>query len=227
MQERWQKCWPPLFRIDECYKLHIICNMAFASEDTHRRIAQATVQVFLQGGVRTLTGEAVAKVAGVSRMTVYRHFLSKRDLVRAALNGIANVFRQALDHQSTGGFVVTTDRLTEAVGGLPAGGLPTRLDEVRNRYPELYEEFLVARRQGVDELLQRFFADARATGCLRKDLDRHIVEAVVREATAGVLTNPLLWEKGRGPAELFRTIKETILYGLLRRMSGNQKEKKQ
>jgi len=201
--------------------------MTTASEDTHRRIAQAAVRVFLHGGVRTVTGEAVAKMAGVSRMTVYRHFLSKRDLVRAALNGIANIFRCALDHQPAEGFAVTMDRLGEAVGSLPVGDLPTRLAEVRKRYPELYEEFLVARNRGVGELLQRFFADARASGRLRKDLDRHIVEAIVREATAGVLASPLLWEKGLGPAELFRTVKETLLYGLLQRTPGEQESRNQ
>lgn len=147
-------------------------------------------------------------------MTVYRHFRSKKELLRASLSCIAGVFEAALDRPKEG-FEVTMARLGEAMRDLPAGDLPSRLAEVRARYPDLYLEFLDSRKRGVDGLLERLFSDARAKGRLRTDLDQRIMEVFVREATAGVLASPMLLDKGISPIELFTTVKETLLHGIL------------
>lgn len=52
------------------------------ADETRRRILDALVEV-IAGGIATVTIPAVARQAGVSVPTVYRHFRSKRDLFAA------------------------------------------------------------------------------------------------------------------------------------------------
>lgn len=64
------------------------------AEETRRRILDALVEVMV-GGIATVTIPAVARQAGVSVPTVYRHFRSKRDLFAALYPHV--VYRGAMD----------------------------------------------------------------------------------------------------------------------------------
>lgn len=52
-------------------------------EETRRRIAQATMELHQEVGPAQTTISAVAERAGVERLTVYRHFPSEHELLRA------------------------------------------------------------------------------------------------------------------------------------------------
>lgn len=52
-------------------------------EETRRRIAEATVALHQEIGPARTTVSAIARRAGVERLTVYRHFPSEADLLRA------------------------------------------------------------------------------------------------------------------------------------------------
>ena len=49
------------------------------------RILQATLELFQVHGIKKTTTNDIAREAGVSPATVYNHFGSKEDLVRAAI----------------------------------------------------------------------------------------------------------------------------------------------
>jgi len=76
-------------------------------EATRQRLADAALALFLESGFDNVTVDQIAKAAGVSRRTFFRHFNSKekvvfpftdariqayRDLVRAQTNGQAATF---------------------------------------------------------------------------------------------------------------------------------------
>jgi AcrR family transcriptional regulator len=169
----------------------------------------------MDGGLRGVTGKAVADAAGVSRMTVHRHFSSKDALIEAALGRVAHVFEEALEVPERG-VDETIARLGEAIARLPRGDLPTRLAEVRAAYPEVHDQFLKARRKALDALLDQVFLEGRGDGRLRSDLNRHVAEVFVRESLASLFTpNPALLGHGIKPAEIFRTVKEIILHGIV------------
>ncbi|MBB5956835.1 AcrR family transcriptional regulator [Saccharothrix tamanrassetensis] len=49
--------------------------------ETRRAVQSHAIRLFVEGGYGATTVEDVAKAAGVSAMTVYRHFATKEDLV--------------------------------------------------------------------------------------------------------------------------------------------------
>jgi AcrR family transcriptional regulator len=53
------------------------------------RILQAARELFYRDGIRAVGVEAIAAAAGTNKMTLYRHFASKDELVAAYLRGLA------------------------------------------------------------------------------------------------------------------------------------------
>jgi len=54
------------------------------------RILQAARELFYRDGIRAAGVEAIAAAAGTNKMTLYRHFASKDELVAAYLSGLAS-----------------------------------------------------------------------------------------------------------------------------------------
>ena len=54
------------------------------------RILQAARELFYRDGIRAVGVEAIAAAAGTNKMTLYRHFASKDDLVAAYLKDLAD-----------------------------------------------------------------------------------------------------------------------------------------
>jgi AcrR family transcriptional regulator len=61
------------------------------------RILAAATEYFYSQGIRAVSADRLIAAAGVSKVTFYRHFPSKDDLVVAYLEGRAEVERQALE----------------------------------------------------------------------------------------------------------------------------------
>ncbi|MCG8562950.1 MAG: TetR/AcrR family transcriptional regulator [Hyphomicrobiales bacterium] len=55
------------------------------AEDTRERIVAAAIALFYGEGIRSVSVDAVAEKAGVTKRTLYYHFESKDDLITAAL----------------------------------------------------------------------------------------------------------------------------------------------
>jgi AcrR family transcriptional regulator len=188
--------------------------------DTASRLAATALQLLMDGGLRGVTGKAVADAAGVSRMTVHRYFASKETLIEAALSRLSHVFEEAIEVPERG-VDETIAWLGEAIARLPRGDLPTRLAEVRAAYPEVHQRFLTARRKALDALLDQVFVEGRADGRLRSDLNQHVAEVFVQESLASLFApNPALLGRGIKPAEIFRTVKEIILHGIVEPAAG-------
>jgi AcrR family transcriptional regulator len=56
----------------------------------HDRIVATACDLFHQYGIRSIGVDAIAEAAGTNKMTLYRHFGSKDDLIVACLQKVAN-----------------------------------------------------------------------------------------------------------------------------------------
>src|SRR5215475_11458104 len=56
----------------------------------HERIVATACSLFHQYGIRSIGVDAIAEAAGTNKMTLYRHFGSKDDLIVACLQKAAN-----------------------------------------------------------------------------------------------------------------------------------------
>ncbi|OZM78867.1 TetR/AcrR family transcriptional regulator [Pseudonocardia sp. MH-G8] len=72
------------------------------SSPVRERILAAADEHFYAEGIRAVSADRLIAAAGVSKVTFYRHFPSKDDLVLAYLEGRAAVERQALEQFRAG-----------------------------------------------------------------------------------------------------------------------------
>jgi AcrR family transcriptional regulator len=145
------------------------------SEESHRAIIHATLELLVEAGYRSLTMEAVRTRAGVGKATIYRRWASKEELVRDAIVSMHDEF-DAPDTGSLRGDYHGMARVVMA-SAQKAGAatfVPRLLGDAAND-PELhaifYDHLVAPRRRHTRTILER----AVARGEIRADLDLELV----------------------------------------------------
>lgn len=187
--------------------------------ETQERIILAAMHLFFAQGIKKTAMSEVARQAGVTRVTAYRYFGDKKSLVRAAFMRPVTVFQQVQDAitQERGQKIETyLDTIELGLAALPQGDLPTRLDELKRLYPEIAAEFHATRLGVVKNIFDRLFAAAREQGLLRDGVRQEIIEVVFMEAATNALENPNLVALNLSSSEIYTTVKNIFLYGILK-----------
>jgi AcrR family transcriptional regulator len=141
------------------------------SEESHRAIIRATIELLLETGYRALTMEGVRARAGVGKATIYRRWSSKEELVRDAIVVLHGDVEAPDTGSLRGDYHGMGARVRAAAGRVGAATLmPRLLGDVAND-PELhaifYENLVAPRRAEMRAVLER----AVARGEIRDDVD--------------------------------------------------------
>jgi AcrR family transcriptional regulator len=170
--------------------------------DTKRRLLDAAAVVVRRDGAKSLTLDAVAAEAGVSKGGLLYHFKTKRDLLDAMLEGWVEEFGTEIAAAEEGkgfahGYVKASDMSGWAAGeratefGLLAAMVdePATLEGVRARYAAWQDQLAAQAADPVDATVARLAADglwlndllglAPPAGELRK----RVMERMLRLAT--------------------------------------------
>ena len=111
-----------------------------------QQIIASALELFLAQGVKGTSLDAVAHRAGVTRVTVYRHFRDKR---RGWCRPFVRHYRRCVPGSRPrlprGGARrgILSPPSGRALHDLPDGRLFARLEEIGRLYPEVYDEFRV------------------------------------------------------------------------------------
>jgi AcrR family transcriptional regulator len=95
-------------------------------QETNARITLAALGLFLLQGINKTTISEVSAQAGVTRVTVYRHFGDKRGLVQATFLRVAAIFQDVqadLEQEKDPDVEHYLDRIGTKLGALPSGDL--------------------------------------------------------------------------------------------------------
>jgi AcrR family transcriptional regulator len=188
-------------------------------DTTLDRIVYAALALYNKQGVRKTSLEDVATKAGITRITIYRHFGSKKLLVRAVCMKIAGFFqREAVPGpaQSMRDFDERLGRLGLSLFNLPSGDLLGWMEEVSRIYPDVYLEFRHARKTAIDSIFQQALETAAREGTLRENLNRDVLKAIFWAGVVGLLENPALISSHVPLAEIFSTVTDVFRFGILK-----------
>jgi AcrR family transcriptional regulator len=184
---------------------------------TRRRILVAARDLLVTRGLRRVSMDEVADAAGVTRMTVYRHFGDRESLVRAAFLQLAESLESLvadLDRQPRPDVDAFLARIGEVVTALP-GGLQAAMGELEKAHPVVYTEVRERERRAIGRLFDLLYSGAEAQGRIRPGLKRPVVEVLFWEVVTGFFDYPTLQAQGLSPAEVFHTIVDVLLNGML------------
>jgi AcrR family transcriptional regulator len=155
---------------------------------TRDRILQAAIQLFVDQGIRRVSMDDVARRSGVSRVTLYRYFLDRESLVKAAFFSPI-VALERLQDEMTGESDLSVEGVLVAIGeriaGQPAIDLPVHREELETLYP-------------------------RAPG-VRQDL----IEGVIWDLMVNPHAIPAVRHSGLPARELYSTLIDVLLHGVL------------
>jgi AcrR family transcriptional regulator len=188
-------------------------------ETTLDRIINAALALYNKQGVRKTSLEDVATKAGITRVTIYRHFGSKKLLVRAVCMKIAGFFqREAVPGpaRTMSDFDARLGRLGLSLFNLPPGDLLGWMEEVSRLYPDVYQEFSEARKTAIDDIFQQALETASREGTLRENLNREVLKAIFWAGVVGLLENPALISSQVPLGEIFSTVTDVFRFGILK-----------
>jgi AcrR family transcriptional regulator len=185
------------------------------------RITNAALRIMLERGVRRTSLTDVAYGAGVTRVTVHRYCKDKRGVIQAVCQRLAAIYQDAAagGRDSTDTIESVNEQLNELgkqLGDLPQSHLLAWLAEVKRLYPDVYDEFLAARREAVDRLFSRALTAATRDGVLRDGINVDVLRAIFWAAVVGLIENPTLISSGVPLAEMFTTVTEVFRNGILK-----------
>lgn len=184
---------------------------------TQEKIILAAFELFMTQGIKKTSLDEIALRAGVTRVTVYRYYADKRDLVRAAFLHSERIFERARDdlEQHPGrSFEESLDRLGRDLAALPPGNPAARAEELRRLYPDLYAEYQQVRLSVEGELFDRLLKLAEQRGQLRPEVNRVVAHAICAEILENLFENPRLQVLGLSDADLYTAVKDILLYGI-------------
>jgi len=184
---------------------------------TRQRILLAARDLLVARGVRRVSMDDVAQGAGITRVTVYRHYGDRESLVRAAFLHLADSLDAVVAdlageaHPDVDAFLA---RIGEVITALPAG-LQTAMADLQRAYPAVYTEVQERERRAIGALFDLLYSSAEAQGRIRPGLRRPVVEILFWEVVTGFLDYDALQDQGLSPAEVYRTIIGVFLNGML------------
>jgi len=192
---------------------------------TASRIVSAAMELFLARGVKRVSVTDVAYRAGITRVTVYRHYGDKRGLVAAVCGQIAAVFQRAANG-TEGESMREIDERLNCLGlelrALPQGNLLACLEEISRLFPEVYQEFRDARQAAIDSIFRQVLAAATREGTFRAGLNVEVLRAIFWAAVVGLIEDPALISSNVSLSEVVATVTGVFRHGILREpVEGN------
>jgi AcrR family transcriptional regulator len=192
----------------------------FKIEDrTKEKIVLAALALFSERGIKKTSVNEVAFSAGVTRVTVYRYFSDKKALVREAFLRVEQVFQKGLadlEQNPQADCESILRKIGQGLSSLPPGDVFARFDELKRLYPDIYNSIQAVRLTTLNGIFDHIFAMARRQGLLRPGLNRPIIEAIFWELIINFFDNPRFKSFGLSDAELFHTMGDIFLHGILR-----------
>jgi AcrR family transcriptional regulator len=185
---------------------------------TRDRILQAAIQLFVDQGIRRVSMDDVARRSGVSRVTLYRYFLDRESLVKAAFFSPIVALERLQDEMSDESDLSVEGVLVaigERIAGQPAIDLPVHREELETLYPRAAAEYAERRDAIAHRLISWIFDLADRSGRLRPGVRQDLIEGVIWDLMVNPHAIPAVRHSGLPARELYSTLIDVLLHGVL------------
>ncbi|MDR0713866.1 MAG: TetR/AcrR family transcriptional regulator [Bacteroidales bacterium] len=159
-------------------------------------IIKASIELFMQYGVKNTTMDDIAKHAGISKRTIYENFKNKENLLSDGLNRFceeSRAFEQVLANTSNvvEAIVIMLKKDTEECRKLHY----FIVEDIRKYAPEVYQNLLSVHKAEGQKRIEDLVKKGIQEGVFRNDLNPEIVAAVFACQSEGISTNSRKFDK--------------------------------
>ncbi len=144
------------------------------------RILEIATDQFMRLGVRAVTMEDIARLAGISKKTIYQEFADKKDLVKEAFELILEQDRQKLTFimDSEDGVIEHLVKTSKMMRDRLQNMNPMAIHEIQKYFPEAWKMFEDFKEGVIQEDLVNILEKGKALGYFRPEIDSQILAKV-------------------------------------------------
>jgi AcrR family transcriptional regulator len=186
--------------------------------DTEKRIIHAARGLFVAQGFQKTSMEEIAHNAGVSRLTIYRYFGDKKELVRTLFTYAAGIFRrmsESVADETLQNPLMLLNMFQTEMSKLGDASLLGRFDELKRVYPDIFEEYRAIRKNALDAIFDRFVSILKQQDALRKGVNETVLRHLFFDAIVNAIDNPELAGRNISREEILKTVREVFLHGII------------
>jgi len=179
-------------------------------------IVRAAHAKFLRYGIRRVSMEEIARDLRMSKKTLYTHFASKEELVRACTLHIASqlvprVEEAVLSEGSASEKLIGVWKALAALPRLVSGEL---VGDIKVEYPHLWQE-IDARRRAAFEHFEEMIRAGVESGDIRREINPKVMMRVLRAILEHVMIPEVLMLGEFTPADAVQTLVTAFAKGML------------
>lgn len=195
-----------------------VANSTASEAALRRRILMAATAAFLARGYSGVTMQEIAAGLGMSKKTLYRHFVGKEELLLAVVDGfideIQTRMRAILDEPNQA-FV---DRLRRFLGVIAqqVGQVQTAaMLDIERTSPAAFERITSRRRQVLEHEFTALIEQGMTAGMLREGIRPAVVVTLLLAAIERLATPEALERLEMRPIDIFQAITTIVFEGIL------------
>jgi AcrR family transcriptional regulator len=182
------------------------------------RIALRAQDLFFRNGFSRVTTEEIARELGISKKTLYLHFASKEDLLRASLalmrEDIQTAVRRIVADRRRDVAEKLHDLLVAVASRMSRIQRPF-LEDLPRKAPELWQEIEEFRQRVVFDEVATLINQGSRRGMIRRDVDPQLFVLMFMATMRSVLTPETIASVSASASDVFQMMMRVFMQGVL------------
>ncbi len=160
-------------------------------QDVKRRILEKARELFFRWGFSKISADRIAEELGMSKKTLYRHFPSKKEMLREAVFMTLGDVETKFAAIAADGRLSRIEKLRESFRTAAVTVSQIQGDLIRDMartVPDVWRQIEQQRERIIFSHLKRLLAEGTENGIIREDLDQDLILHVHFELLRSILT---------------------------------------
>ncbi len=186
--------------------------------DVRKRIIDETQEQFLKFGYSKVTMDGVADNIGISKKTIYKHFASKNELIRAVLFAAiqeTGAKVNAILHNDQIEYLVKLRELMSVIGNFASKINSACALDFQKNAPEIWPEFESIREKMIMTGFRVFIREGIAQGVIRNDVNLDLVLLMFVNCVQSIINPKVLSQLPYSMKEVFDSMVRIFFNGIL------------
>jgi AcrR family transcriptional regulator len=180
-------------------------------------VAKAREEFFTHGFSKVTTDE-LAEALGMSKKTLYQHFSSKEELLRAAVYQLRDELSVALEStvdRTDLDFVEKLRTIMTAIGTRVSQLRQPFFEDIERKAPQIWKELEAFRREKIFTVMGKLFTQGSRSGMLRKDIDPQLFMLMFFAVVQQNINPESLAHLPYSASQVFETLITVLMEGVL------------
>lgn len=188
------------------------------SEVVLERVLETAAEQYMRLGFSAVTTDETARAAGISKKTLYQHFPSKEDLLRAVVRRHCDRHTdvvQGICRDRKCSVIARLRRMMEYLTRVFAELSPALVHDMRRSNPDVWNEVERNRQRCVHDDFGSLLKEGRDRGDFRKDVEPEVFLLIYAEVMRNVLNPEAFARLGLPPARVYDAVTKVLFEGIL------------